>query len=345
LNINENNIRLKIAYNDKIILFEAEEDKIFPKKEFSVSKSLEELLKIDKYFRQFDNLKEVFESLKIIISNKNVSLIKEEKELKLKIKNLLVNKEFFIELPLKEKDIKSEMESLIPHISSLNNKISNLENEIKEMKIDFDNKLKIMEQKYKEEIKLMEQKHKEEMKKYDEKFEKIFNAQKNKMFSDSKIVQSNEIELILSWFDKKPVSAELLLNANIDDNFLNSFFDKCGNKPNTMIFIRTTKNIRFGGFTSEIWPTDGLVKDKDSFIFSLTKKQKYKIINQDKAIEVSNGNWISFGNGYDLFLYNQLNTRGGGTYKNIFDIPGKFDLNGGINTFKLLNCEIYQINF
>ena len=62
-----------------------------------------------------------------------------------------------------------------------------------------------------------------------------------------------------------------------------------------MIFIKTTNNIRFGGFTSSIWPTDGAAQDKDSFIFSLSKKQKYKVINQNNAIGVGKNSWISFG--------------------------------------------------
>ena len=327
-----NNIKLNILYNENIICFEAIEENDFPKKEYSVIKTLEELLKIDKYFRLFDNLKEVFDSIKIIISNKNLSVIKEENALKLKIKNPLTNKEFFIKLLLKVKDVKSEIESIIPYISSLNNKINSLENQIKEMKIEFDNKLKIMEQKYKEEIR-----------KYHEKPE---NFQKKNFFSQSNIVKLNEIDLILSWFEKKPNSVNLLLNANIDDNFWNAFYNNCGNKPNTMIFIKTTNNIRFGGFTSSIWPTDGAAQDKDSFIFSLSKKQKYKVINQNNAIGVSKNSWISFGNGYDLYLYNGLRSSGGGTYKNSYDIEGnRYDLNNGNNDFKLSNCEIYQIEF
>ena len=331
IKVNEKNIKLKISYNEKLIFFEAEEEDIFPKNDFCLLKSLEELLKIDKYFRQFDNPKEVFDSLKIIILNKNLSIIKEDKEIKLKIKNLLTNKEFFICMPL----IKSEMENLIPYISSLNNKINNLENQISQMKIEFDNKLKALEQKHREEINKCEENI----------LKKIEKSQKKEFFQDSNIVQLNEKDLILSWFDKRPKNINLLLNANIDDNFYKSFFDNCGNKANTMIFIKTTENLRFGGFTSSIWPTKGEVKDKESFIFSLSKRQKYKIINQNNAIGVDNGNWISFGNGNDLYLYNNLKSSGGGTYKIYYDIPGIYDLNGGSQSFKLLNCEIYQILF
>ena len=326
---NENNIRLKISYNEKIIFFEAEEENVFPKQEFNLYQSLEQLTKIDRYFRQFDELKEVFEFFKAIISKNNLSVVKEENKMKLKLSNPSINKDIIINLTLKAKDIKSEVESLIPYINSLNNKIDSLENQIKDMKIEFDNKLKDM---------------KAELDEIKNKFEnKIPN-----LFQGSQIIDDNDKNIIMSWFDKKIISTELLLNAEINDNFLQAFFSKCINRKNTMIFIRTTDNLRFGGFTSVIWPTNGNSSDKESFVFSLTNRQKYKILNADRAIEVFEGSWISFGPGMDLYLHNRLKTIGGATIKSSYDIPSNkngFYLNGGKDNFKLSNCEIYQINF
>jgi hypothetical protein len=104
---NDNNIRLKISYNEKIIFFEAEEENVFPKQEFNLYQSLEQLTKIDRYFRQFDELKEVFEFFKAIISKNNLSVVKEENKMKLKLSNPLINKDIIINLTLKAKDIKS----------------------------------------------------------------------------------------------------------------------------------------------------------------------------------------------------------------------------------------------
>ena len=228
-------IKLTISYNDEIILFKAEEKdaNIFPQKEYNLIQSLKDLLNIDKYFRQFDNIKEVFESLKILINNKNISIIKKDNEISLKMKNLNTNKEFFINLKLKQKDIQSELKDIIPYISSLNNKITNLENQIKEMKKDFDNKLKNELDIYKRQI--------------EEYIEKNFQKKQKLLFNDSNIIQTNENELIYKWFgDKNPSSAKLLLNAKIEDNFYKEFFDKCGNVPNTMLFIKTIEGERFG---------------------------------------------------------------------------------------------------
>ena len=326
---NDNNIRLKISYNEKIIFFEAEEENVFPKQEFNLYQSLEQLTKIDRCFRQFDELKEVFEFFKAIISKNNLSVVKEENKMKLKLSNPLINIDIIINLTLTAKDIKSEVESLIPYITSLNKKIDSLENQIKDMKIEFYNKLKDM---------------KAELDEIKNKFEnKIPN-----LFQGSQIIDDNDKNIIMSWFDKKIISTELLLNAEINDNFLQAFFSKCINRKNTMIFIRTTDNLRFGGFTSVIWPTNGNSSDKESFVFSLTNRQKYKILNADRALEVFEGSWISFGPGMDLYLHNRLKTIGGATSKSSYDIPSNkngFYLNGGNDRFNLSNCEIYQINF
>ena len=129
------------------MFFEIDEENVFQRKEFNLYQSLEELIKIDKYFRQFDNLEEVFNSIKILIMNKNLTIIKEDKLMKIKINNPTLNKEFFINIPLKEKDLKSEIDSLVPYVISLNVKINNLEKTIKEIKIEFENKIKIIEKK------------------------------------------------------------------------------------------------------------------------------------------------------------------------------------------------------
>ena len=329
-----NDIKLTISYNDDIILFKAEEKEanVFPKKEFSLIQSLKDLLDIDRYFRQFDNVKEVFDSIKILINNKNISIIKKEKEVSIKMKNLNTNKEFFINLKLKEKDFQSEMKDIIPYISSLNNKITNLENQIKEMKNDYNN-LKSELDSYKKQIV--------------EYIDKNYIKKGKLKFNGSKIIQENENELISEWFgDKNPISAKLLLDAKIDDNFYQTFFEKCGNVPNTMIFIKTTEGERFGGYTSVIWPNDGKSKDTESFLFSLSKKEKYIVINPDNAIGVEKNYYISFGCGNDLWIYNGLKSSGGGTSKSNYYIPGKiYSLNRGKSSFNLLNCEIYQIEF
>ena len=112
--------------------------------------------------------------------------------MKLKLSNSLLNRDIIINLILKERDIKSEIESLIPYIKSLNNKIDFLENKIENMKIEFNNKLNNMRTEFDNRLKENE---------------------KNKLFQGSQIIEPKEKELIMDWFDKKPISTQLLLYA------------------------------------------------------------------------------------------------------------------------------------
>ena len=89
IKIDKGNIKLKVSYNEKIIFFEAEdEEDNFLRNSFSTLKNLDELKNINDYFQRFKNLKQVFNSIKIIVSNKYFSIDKEENELKFKIKDL-----------------------------------------------------------------------------------------------------------------------------------------------------------------------------------------------------------------------------------------------------------------
>ena len=65
-----------------------------------------------------------------------------------------------------------------------------------------------------------------------------------------------------------------------------NFHEKCDNIPNTLVVIKSNKNRRFGGFTSEVWESDHLGKrkaDKNAFLFSLDKK---KFIQLKKMIRM-----------------------------------------------------------
>ena len=65
--------------------------------------------------------------------------------MKIKINNPNLNKEFFINIPLKEKELKSEIDSIVHYVISLNDEINDLEKQIKENKIELENKIKIIE--------------------------------------------------------------------------------------------------------------------------------------------------------------------------------------------------------
>ena len=105
-------------------------------------------MRIDKYFRQFDTLQEVYNSLKVIIQNNNLSIVKNDELMKIKILNSTINKEFFIVLKPKEKNIKEELNNLAPLVFSLNKRIENLEKEKKILRIKLYKWKKTIRKKY-----------------------------------------------------------------------------------------------------------------------------------------------------------------------------------------------------
>ena len=179
---------------------------------------------------------------------------------------------------------------------SLNKKIENLENKNKQMK-----------ENHKKEILLLRNEINEI------KGLKITNINNdiNSFFKGSNIIKCDEVDLIISWLDKKPRNFKLLLDSNIDGDSWNVFFNKVENKYPTILFIKTTENYRFGGYIKAIWPRDGPARDETSFNISLDKKGKYKVINPEKAIGCSENNWISFGYGSTLYFYDKYTKKSG----------------------------------
>ena len=315
---NEKNYILKVSLNDKLMFFEVEEKNIFPKGEYNIYLSLEELGKINKYFLQFDTLKEVLESLRKLIEKNNLSIIKDEKKMKIKIVNPANDKEIFINAPLKEKDLKSEIDSLIPYVASLSERIQVLEKKLDEIYI------------YKEIL--------EEIRK--EKIEKELNK--------SQILNLNEKELFLSWLENKPKKIKLLLDSRIDGDLTQTFYNKCSGKYPTVVFVKTTKGHRFGGYSSIPWKNlnNGFAEDEKNFIFSLDKQKKYNIINPKNAIQ-THSSYFAFGGGNDFHVNGKCTTytnnynNNSGTY----NTTETYELNGGEQYYTVSSYEVYQIEY
>ena len=114
-----------------------------------------------------------------------------------------------------------------------------------------------------------------------------------------------------------------------------------------MIFVKTTENLRFGGYTSITWLEDENKRDNKSFIFSLDKRKKYNIKEKHKYNAIYFCKDISFcnGEGYDLYIkdkcastgYNQV---GNGSY----DLPNNYILNNG-KIFKILSYKVYHVRY
>jgi len=317
---------LKISYNEQLMFFEIKEKNAFLKDEFNLYTNLKELGDINRFFIQFETLKEVFDSLKTLITKKNVSIIQEGKKMKMKIINPINNKEFFINVNSKEKDTKSEINSIIACVNSLTQKVQNLENKLNELyayKDDIEEIIKEKEEKKKKEL-----------------YEKY-------QIYKSSVINKDEIDLFMNWFDKKPTKIKLLLDSKIDGDSTQTFFNKCSYKFPTVVFVKTTKGRRFGGYCSIGWENTNYnyKKDINNFIFSLDKKKKYKIKIPEYGIQTSS-DYFAFGGSHDFIIYNNCtsnnssNNNNGGTY----ETTEQYELNGEYY-FTVSSYEVYQIEY
>ena len=349
---NNKKFNFTMSYDDLNINLEIEEVNSMPKKEYRISKDLSELKKLDKYFLLFDKIDETFNSFKKLFSEKNINLLEENNKMKIKIKNTITNKEFFIDIPPKIINIKDEINNLYNYCNLMQSKITNLEKEVGEIKIE-NKKLKEKNLEYENQIKENSLRiNKLESKLLEKEIllkEKETNDNENNMsiyFDKSNIVKKNEINTILGWLNIKPKSFKLLLDSRYDGDKTNTFYEKCGHEKPSITFIKSTKGYRFGGFTNVFWPDNGFKTDPDSFIFSLDKKRKYKVIKSDEAIYLQKGYGFCFGDN-SIFLYNNSSKRDDNITENNKShefMDNINDLNNGDSSFSVTSYEVYKIN-
>ena len=328
---------LKISFNDNSMFIEIFEENIFPKEEYNLYANLEKLKNINNYFAQFSSLNEICDSFEELIQMKCLSILKEEKKLKIKIVNpILKKKEFYIDMSVKEKNIKDEIESIIEYIHSLNDKIKNME-------IKYDNKIKLLEDKI------------EKLEKKDIKQNEI-----NEINLNSKIIENKEDLKFLNDELKNKLNGEIKYNliyrATRDGPKTSDFNKACNGKNNQLIVLKTTKGVIFGGFTGRGFQNTNnyYIVDNSVFLFSFKNKKIYRIKKDSCALyedssyhygiffgKCDGNNPIYLGDGNNNMLTNNSYTcpKSNNQYEFIKD----YELNEGEKIFNLEEIEVFQI--
>ena len=344
---NEINFKLTISYNDKILFFEIEKIGEFPKSQYNKYLNLDDLGKINKFFLQFESSEEIVNSFKDLITNQNLSIIEDNKQMKIRITNPHTKRIFDIDIPRKEKDLKSEIESIIPFINSLKIKYEKLEK-------DLENKNNIIEE-LKNEINIIKKEYEIQkgqinelmsIKNEYEKLKKLEIKKENRYFKDSNIVKLEDENIIYNWFERKPIKFIKLLDSKIDGDSTNAFTDKCSKKCPTIVFVKTTNGYRFGGFTTIVWTNGSYGKDNKAFLFSLDRKEKYNITNESSANYLDNENSFWFGSAA-LRIYNNCTSNKSNYVANhsFETVPKNNGMNGGEGTFTVSSYEVYQLEY
>ena len=254
-----------------------------------------------------------------MVKNNNLKILEEDKKMKIEITNTNNQRTFGIDVPIKEKNIRMEVDGLTNYMSSLNERVTSLEKQVKE--------LMSIKDEY-------------------EKLKQLEIKSKNRYFKDSRIVKLEDEDTIMTWFEKKPTQFNKLLDSKIDGDSTNAFENKCAKKCPTMVFVKTTNGYRFGGFTTVLWTHGSYGKDNKAFLFSLDRKEKYNITNENNANYLYNENYFYFGN-VALILYNKC-TSNKSNYvadSSFNTVPQNYAINGGERYFTVSSYEVYQIEY
>ena len=312
----EKDFKLKVSYNETVFLFEVEKKAEFPKNEYANLMSFDDLTKNYRFFLQFETTEEVVNSLSIMVKNNNIKILEEDKKMKIEITNTNNQRTFGIDVPIKEKNIRMEVDGLTNYMSSLNERVTSLEKQVKELMPIKEEYLKQLE------------------------------IKNNRYFKDSSIVKLEEEDTIMTWFEKKPTKFNKLLDSKIDGDSTNAFENKCAKKCPTMVFVKTTNGYRFGGFTTILWTHGSYGKDNKAFLFSLDRKEKYNITNENYANRLDSGSSSYFG-GTALRLYNNCTSNKSNYVLNggFTTVPANNAINGGEQYFTVSSYEVYQIEY
>ena len=142
----------------------------------------------------------------------------------------------------------------------------------------------------------------------------------------------------------------LIYSATEDGDACTIFHSMCDGISPLLIFIKTTKGLRFGGFTSAPYecPTTFKGKVDDlAFIFSLDKKKIYEVEKGTKAICCyKNYGPVFYGYEYcNIYLIgNFLSVEGNVAKKgDRFNTTEDYELNGGEKKFMAEEVEVYQV--
>jgi hypothetical protein len=246
-------------------------------------------------------------------------------------------------------------ETLANKIKSLEEKNKEYENEIQEMKSEYEQKFqKLIEINKKNENKIIVLEetikdiknelnfHKENVGKQLNVLSINSNKARNSIFNSK--IKINE-SLVKSWLNNRNFTANLLFRMSENGKDFKTFHQKCDNKGTTITFIETMDGLLFGGYTELEWDSFSRKKyDIATFIFSFNTNEKYTKRNNNYSISCLETTGPVFGWGPQIDFKDDLsNGRSFLSDGSSFVLNNKFTLGKANWTTKEL--EIYQIKY
>ena len=242
----------------------------------------------------------------------------------------------------KQEDLNNKLNENNSQIKSLEQKIEELEKELKE-----DNEKKEDDKKDDDEKEDDKEKQKDENEnKKEENIEKKEDEPNPNLKSriDSKIIiDPKNLELLDKWFNKE-LKYKLLYRASEEQYSAKIFHSKVDEFKNTIIFIKDVNNFIYGGFTRKTWDGARIFKaDQYAIVFNLDKGIYYKINDVNHAIFCDPDYLAMFGEG-DIYL-------GPKSVKSSFPKSygsssenKQYELTLGFNELSPVEMEVFQLS-
>lgn len=301
--------------------------------------SLTDLYQIDRYFKFFNSPEDIANDIYELYQNNNISIECE----RLSNIYLIINWEFNSKKQMSKIKLIGKETNKELHLIQISNKLDSLEKKNIQSNQEIDELKKLINQ------------LQEELKKKDNKFNNFVNLFQIK---SNIILYFTEYEFILNQiqeFTKYKVNNLILLyKATRDGDNYDTFKSSVYQKANIVVFIRTDKGYRFGGYTSVGFEENNNYNDKfktddKAFLFSLYKEKSYPCNNPNNALRLNRDKLFIFGNGDIIVNKSFLNSfYGGGTStQQSYNYKGEQAALTGVNgkAFQIKELEAYQCNF
>ena len=313
LNNKENVLLLTSEIKNSKLLFKITDTNCIGNGLYISELSKEDFEKINRFFKSFDNINEIFETLKSLIKEKKYDLEFDEnfQKIKLNLEAIFFNKKetIIIELKRVEMNDREIINQLVEKVKILNSKINQNENSHKSNKV---------------------------LEKLNSNI--ILNEDEYNMINDQ--IEEKTKKKILKW--------EKIFAASVDGDTAESFHEKCDGIEKTVILVKTKKYKRFGGFTTNKWNHNngGFSNDSKAFLFNLNTMDIFN--RNDNGCEMqgnkSYGPW--FGSGPDFQIANKCFTTNSVNNKKCFNYPQNITYPLAENTnFLVKEYEVYKIEF
>mmetsp|Transcript_16973 Transcript_16973/g.26393 ORF Transcript_16973/g.26393 Transcript_16973/m.26393 type:complete len:616 (+) Transcript_16973:58-1905(+) len=192
-------------------------------------------------------------------------------------------------------------------------------------------------------------------------------AEYTKWFSGSKVIEDDEYDTLLSFFEEKGKdvqSMERIFVASADGFAASDFHEKCDDIGPTLLVAMSEHNRIFGGFTKESWRDTSRKggiwrEDASAFIFMLRSPsdevlpERWKVLpdKKDKSIRCDRRYGPTFGYGYDVRLCNECDKKKESSSQvdnedACYGVPAKpEDFLTGEFYFLVKEFEVYKVNF